>query len=204
MTEIETTKNGIERRSVIKGAAWSVPVIAAAVATPLAAASGPKAQLAFGGDCVLDVAGLSLGPGFEIVNSGTADWTGTITFTETFALAGLIAAIARPVVRPIWIVGAIGDFETPASDFTTTNWSWPLLERAATRSVTFSGTIPAGSRAFWGRPFSILGALNIPGINLLANVTHSATVTSISPSPSPSIAAGDVGTINWSLINGSC
>ncbi|WP_168429383.1 hypothetical protein [Microbacterium sp. K24] len=31
----------MERRSFVKGAAWSVPVIAAAVATPLAAASGP-------------------------------------------------------------------------------------------------------------------------------------------------------------------
>lgn len=29
----------IKRRSVIKGAAWSIPVIAAAIATPLAAAS---------------------------------------------------------------------------------------------------------------------------------------------------------------------
>ena len=31
----------MERRTVIKGAAWSVPVIAAAVAAPLAAASTP-------------------------------------------------------------------------------------------------------------------------------------------------------------------
>lgn len=31
---------GLHRRTVLKGAAWSVPVVAAAVATPLAAASG--------------------------------------------------------------------------------------------------------------------------------------------------------------------
>lgn len=44
------TQTGMKRRTVIKGAAWSVPVIAAAVATPLAAASGepPKDATAYG------------------------------------------------------------------------------------------------------------------------------------------------------------
>ena len=32
--------SGIKRRTLLKGAAWSVPVVAAAVATPFAAASG--------------------------------------------------------------------------------------------------------------------------------------------------------------------
>lgn len=35
------TKNELTRRAVVKAAAWSVPVIAVAVATPLAAASEP-------------------------------------------------------------------------------------------------------------------------------------------------------------------
>lgn len=41
MTNIQSrpAERQIQRRTVIKGAAWSVPVIAAAVATPLAAAS---------------------------------------------------------------------------------------------------------------------------------------------------------------------
>lgn len=34
----------VERRTIIKGAAWSVPVIAAAVATPLATASTPTEE----------------------------------------------------------------------------------------------------------------------------------------------------------------
>ncbi|MCE4027817.1 hypothetical protein LXM50_17715 [Microbacterium sp. Au-Mic1] len=38
MSEIETTKQ-VGRRTVLKGAAWSVPVVAAAAAMPLAAAS---------------------------------------------------------------------------------------------------------------------------------------------------------------------
>lgn len=36
----QTVDEGLSRRSVIKGAAWSVPVIAAAIAVPMAAASG--------------------------------------------------------------------------------------------------------------------------------------------------------------------
>lgn len=37
---MESNESGISRRAVVRGAAWSVPVIAVAVATPLAAASG--------------------------------------------------------------------------------------------------------------------------------------------------------------------
>lgn len=36
--------SGLSRRSVIHGAAWSLPVIAAAIATPLAAASAPQPE----------------------------------------------------------------------------------------------------------------------------------------------------------------
>lgn len=40
MSEIETTKQ-VARRTVLKGAAWSVPVVAAAASMPLASASAP-------------------------------------------------------------------------------------------------------------------------------------------------------------------
>ncbi|MFE6735643.1 hypothetical protein [Microbacterium sp. NPDC057650] len=39
---------GVSRRAVVKGAAWSVPVVAAAVALPLAAASVAESTLAWG------------------------------------------------------------------------------------------------------------------------------------------------------------
>lgn len=41
----------MDRRTLLKGAAWSVPVIAAAVAVPLAAASVPTERIPVG--CVL-------------------------------------------------------------------------------------------------------------------------------------------------------
>lgn len=40
----ETGARGVSRRTVVKGAAWSVPVIAAAVAAPAAAASGIECE----------------------------------------------------------------------------------------------------------------------------------------------------------------
>jgi hypothetical protein len=60
-----TTKNThVSRRTLVKGAAWSVPIIAAAVATPLAAASVVDVgAFALRGSCgVLGV----LGPGFTL------------------------------------------------------------------------------------------------------------------------------------------
>lgn len=44
-TDLDTTK-GVTRRTVVHGAAWSLPVIAAAVGTPLAAASTAGADIA--------------------------------------------------------------------------------------------------------------------------------------------------------------
>lgn len=47
-TEETLTQTGLKRRTVIKGAAWSVPVIAAAVAVPAYASSNPPVAIKFG------------------------------------------------------------------------------------------------------------------------------------------------------------
>jgi hypothetical protein len=74
-----------KRRTVVKAAAWSVPVIAAAVATPLAAASGGPWNVRISGDCVLDAGGTGLlAPGFQVVaDSPTDPIPGVLTVTET-------------------------------------------------------------------------------------------------------------------------
>lgn len=63
---------GISRRTIVKGAAWSVPVIAAAVATPLASAShgGPHFDVAITGLCANDY---DLGLLESIVGAGAVD-----------------------------------------------------------------------------------------------------------------------------------
>jgi len=47
MSTNDSPPSGPSRRTVIKGAAWSVPVVAAAVATPLAAASTTPPEATF-------------------------------------------------------------------------------------------------------------------------------------------------------------
>lgn len=93
--------NSTSRRAVVKGAAWSVPVIAAAVAAPAASASTSElGALQLNGSCgVLGV----LGPGFTLTASATAPIpAGTvITITGTgianigvFSVTGGLASVA--------------------------------------------------------------------------------------------------------------
>lgn len=70
VTDENTKSRDVSRRTLVKGAAWSVPIIAAAVATPLAAASFTDVgAFALRGNCgVLGV----LGPGFTLQAGPTA------------------------------------------------------------------------------------------------------------------------------------
>jgi hypothetical protein len=79
--ESETTESparrGIARRTLIKSTAWSVPVIAAAVATPLAAASTGTATLEFGGPYALSGCAVSQGVTVTATSDGTTPVAGT-------------------------------------------------------------------------------------------------------------------------------
>ncbi|MEE2567943.1 hypothetical protein V1638_00820 [Pseudarthrobacter sp. J64] len=68
--ELQNSAARFNRRSVVKGAAWSVPVIAAAIAAPAASASVLDAG-AFNLDGTCGVLGL-LGPGFLLTAADTA------------------------------------------------------------------------------------------------------------------------------------
>jgi hypothetical protein len=65
--EVEPT---LERRTIMKGAAWSIPVIALAVATPAAAASGDTDLGAYHINGTCGVLGV-LGPGFTLTAGPT-------------------------------------------------------------------------------------------------------------------------------------
>ncbi|WP_424937308.1 MULTISPECIES: hypothetical protein [Bacteria] len=70
-TERTPRRDGMSRRTVVKGAAWSIPVIATAAAVPSAAASGPlRADLAAPGGCVA--------PGTALVDPAV-----TVTVSDT-------------------------------------------------------------------------------------------------------------------------
>ena len=87
MSEIKSLaapKASFDRRAVVKGAAWSVPVIAAAIAAPAAAASGPTYSAAFiAGNGLPTVAGTPQmsgtgHQGFEVSTTG-ATFTGAVS-----------------------------------------------------------------------------------------------------------------------------
>lgn len=95
MTEEVQKNKGLSRRAVVKGAAWSVPVIAAAVATPFAAAS------VAGADLVPSLAGpLTLSLTAPIVGTvATVDTPSTLTITNltaTPSTAGNTVTVAYP------------------------------------------------------------------------------------------------------------
>lgn len=78
----------VERRTIVKGAAWSIPVIAAGVAVPGATASGQTPwNVSIDGQCVANVGGTGqLAPGFRVVaDPGTEPIPATLNVTETAA-----------------------------------------------------------------------------------------------------------------------
>ncbi|MEO5320422.1 hypothetical protein PV761_17765 [Arthrobacter sp. CC3] len=91
-------EGGLSRRRIVKGAAWSVPVIAAAIAAPAASASGfnvaaafdlPTGTVPYPEERASGHNRTGIGPtGFHIVNSGAAissSISGQITIQPTTA-----------------------------------------------------------------------------------------------------------------------
>jgi hypothetical protein len=107
---LESTANesrGLKRRTVVQGAAWSVPVIAVAISTPLAAASAAEITLAFVNGPYSVLACATLG---DVVIEATTDTgapapTGT-TVTVTLP-TGMTWSDGSTGARPL-VVGANG------------------------------------------------------------------------------------------------
>lgn len=97
----ESDKNGISRRRVVAGVAWSLPVIATAIAAPAAAASGLSATTLLSAASTISIASSATGQGtsrtgtgpanFQIINSGSAI-TGAITGTVNIKPVGTVSA----------------------------------------------------------------------------------------------------------------
>ncbi len=139
----ESTKNrDVSRRTLVKGAAWSVPIIAAAVATPLAAASFTDVgAFALRGNCgVLGV----LGPGFTLQAGPTAP----LPVGTTVAIVG--SGIAN--------IGAFG-----ATGGTATSRSSP----ATSRLITLTAELPAGATIAFRTTLSISVAFQLNAVATL-------------------------------------
>jgi len=139
-------QGGISRRSLVQGAAWSVPVIAAAAAAPLAAASttGPGPALVMRAGCVTDDDGAYYGAGFEIQNVGDVPFIGHFNVQEFLDIGVEIAIDQIPYAfgRSIhqFTLGTISPL----------GWNFPGFGRRGNRSVNFRGELLPGQRVGFG------------------------------------------------------
>ncbi|MFD5224643.1 hypothetical protein ACFWHT_03390 [Microbacterium sp. NPDC058342] len=113
----------IERRTIVKGAAWAAPVIAAAVAAPARAASGDtELDISVNAECYgLSIAGIGITlPRWEITSTGGQIPVGTTFILESANLAkvqlgGLGTGIAVNVLSP---TQARVTIQSPTNSFT--------------------------------------------------------------------------------------
>lgn len=103
MSEVKPTSpaaSGVERRTILKGAAWAVPVMAVAVAAPLAAASVNNSGLAVTGT-ETGLLALNLLDGGGTVNAGALITVPTeLTITNGPGAINQTATVTVTVGRP--------------------------------------------------------------------------------------------------------
>lgn len=97
--EQQSRSTEVTRRSLVRAAAWSVPVIAAAVATPLAAASR-RAEFAVDMASASVVGATFTWPGAVIENTGTTALTLTWSIEVTPTLESLGGPLSGAITIP--------------------------------------------------------------------------------------------------------
>lgn len=150
MSEHHEEKNahreGITRRTIVAGAAWSVPVVAMAAASPLAAASTGQYDLVISGFQAAPASGGNVTPsqGFNTV--------GTITNIGTGPVTGIQLQVTFP-------------YQAVADNFSISN-GWVLTSKQETTGnpkrwvlmYTYAGTLAAGASI----PFTIATNTRVP------------------------------------------
>jgi len=111
---------GLSRRTVVKGAAWSVPVIAAAVATPLAAAS-TTLDLTITGNCAGQFRAAGLASGILNTLTGVlgldpATRTFTVTAGTTAVPAGTTFLLNNSGLLNVGLITVTGALDVSALD----------------------------------------------------------------------------------------
>lgn len=194
MSEIEgqSLKPGHHnRRTIVKGAAWSVPVIAAAIAAPAASASIAAGSMAwYGLDATLlqlhllngGLAQAKILPsaprGFRVINGSAGAINGPITGTLTVEHTGglIISVVGRPKgFRPY----SIGPLANGQFSVTESNKGGGLLLGRSVRSVT-TFTLPGSVASNSEIVVPVEWALTQSGgslVDLNVLVTYTATLT---------------------------
>ena len=132
---LSAPKASFDRRSVVKGAAWSVPVIAAAIAAPAAAASETTATVTF---APVPAAGTT--PFVRVGHEQSPGQTKQGAASQTFTIQNTPGAITGNITGLITITpNAPVAAKAPGVGFTT------LSALATAYSGSFTGTTYSGS-----------------------------------------------------------
>ncbi|MCS3841751.1 hypothetical protein [Microbacterium sp. AK031] len=139
MTE-EIQNKGISRRTVVKGAAWSVPVIAAAVATPLASAS-TALDLTIVGNCSGDFRAAGLASGIidqlaTVLGLEPAARNFTVTAGSTAVPAGTVLTLDNSGVLNVGLIGVTGALDVSALNIVSLG--------GGVTQITLQQELPAG------------------------------------------------------------
>lgn len=207
MTELENTSKGIDRRTLVKGAAWSVPVIAAAVATPLAAAKTqfPTGAIVVTSACSLVALPLPVGTptgltpvGFSVANTDPTR-TATVTLSMDANAWGSLSATATNNVNSatggVWQSSASSGGATASPANLNQGWSGVSVvdlgflqgyRASKTRTVTL--TLPPNSSYSFGKWLAL---------DLVGDPTINAKVTGIN---GESVSNGDGAYLNTGIV----
>lgn len=133
-------KKELSRRTVVKGAAWSVPVIAAAVAMPLASASNAL-DLTIAGTCAGEFRANGLAS--NILNALTgvlgldaATRTFTVTAGTTDVPVGTTFLLSNSGLLNVGLLGITGALDVSALDIVNVG--------GGVTSITLQAPLPAG------------------------------------------------------------
>lgn len=154
---IENTN--VSRRTLVKGAAWSLPVVAVAAATPLAAASTVTNVGDFSIDGSCGALGI-IGAGFDLTAGNVALPAGTVIDITTTGLANIGLFTVTGGTADVQLIGTTGNRITLSAPLAA-NQTLQLRNAvtvAVISTMTANVTLPSGSVA--GSNAKPTGAIN--------------------------------------------
>lgn len=195
MTEEVQPTSGLSRRAIVKGAAWSLPVVAVAVATPLAAASTPTSPTLAWTANTTALLSLQLLDGGGTVQAGALVTVPTeYTFSNgSTPLIGAAAIVSIAVGRPAGInipvgrargfgVYSVNGVPTSPGTRTAAYQTAPIVGQYGFPATTWTGTssltVPSNGTLVVPIVFGLAGTSTGVSISALATfpVTLSITV----------------------------
>ncbi|MDR6987992.1 hypothetical protein J2Y66_002490 [Paenarthrobacter nitroguajacolicus] len=186
MSDEVTVSKPHSRRAVVKGAAWSVPVIAAAVAAPAAVASVNTLGLAFTASSTSLLSLNLLDGGGTLTAQALVTVPTTLTFTNGPGAVSENATVTVSVARPAGINIPVGrargfgvySFDgalTTAGQRTAVYQSAPIVGQFGFPATTWTNSVPV--------TVASNGTLNVPIVFGLAGVSTGVAVSLLATFP---------------------